>query len=87
MTNKILIKLYVPSFNKTFDMFIPINEVVWQIKRLLINSLTDITDISMLDDSKYVLINIDTGNIYKNNDIIINTDIRNYSKVLLIENL
>ena len=87
MTNKILIKLYVLSLNKEFDMFIPVNEVVWQIKKLLISSLTDITDVSMLDDSKYVLINIDTGNVYKNNDIIIDTDIRNYSKLLLIENL
>lgn len=87
MTNKILIKLYVLSLNKEFDMFIPVNEVVWQVKKLLINSLTDINDVSMLDDSKYILVNIDTGKIYKNNDIIINTDIRNYSKILLIENL
>lgn len=87
MTNKILIKLYVLSLNKEFDIFIPVNEVVWQVKKLLITSLIDITDISMFDDSKYSLINIENGNIYKNNDIIINTDIRNYSKILLVENL
>lgn len=87
MENKILIKLYVISLNKEFDIFIPVNEVVWQIKKLLVSSLADITNISLLDASRYILINIDTGKIYNNNDIIFNTDIRNYTRILLVENL
>ena len=39
MTNKILIKLYVISLNKEFDVFIPVNEMIWKIKKLLIRFL------------------------------------------------
>ena len=36
-------------------------------------------------NQNYVIANIETGKIYDNNDIVINTDIRNTSKLALIK--
>ena len=84
MQNKVLIKLIVPELDYTFDIFIPVNEVVWKIKKLMIKSISDLTSISLNINSEYVLMNKDNCKIYSNNEIVINTDIRNSSELLLI---
>lgn len=84
MNNKVLIKLIIPELDTSFDIFIPVNELIWKIKKLLIKSISDITNISLLENNNYILINKTTSHIYSNNDIIINTDIRNGTEVLLI---
>lgn len=83
MENKVLIKLILPELDKNFDVFIPVNEVVWKIKKMLIKSVSDICD-ATLSSKDYLLINKCTGLVYNNNDVIINTDIRNGAEILLI---
>ena len=39
---------------------------------------------SINPDKNYILINIDNGWVYKNNDIIRNTDIRNGTRLILV---
>ena len=31
MNNKVLVKLYVPEISQSYDLFIPVNEVIWKI--------------------------------------------------------
>lgn len=84
MKNKVLIKLYVPELDFSFDLFIPVNELVWKIKKMLIKSISDLTG-GVLDNKKeYALVNKFTGMIYDNNEIIINTDIRNATELIII---
>ena len=84
MNNKVLIKLIVPDFDDSFDIFIPVNELVWKIKKLIVKIIGDITDIEVNEIGNYVLINKTNSRIYQNNEIIINTDIRNGSEIILI---
>ena len=84
MKNKVLIKLIVPELDMNFDVFIPVNELVWKVKKLLVKSVSDITDIPLNLDTEYTLINKDNCETYKNNETIINTNIRNGSELLLI---
>lgn len=84
MKNKVLIKLIIPELGLNFDVFIPVNELVWKVKKLLVKSVSDIADIPLSLNDNYTLINKDNCNVYKNNDIIINTDIRNGSELILI---
>lgn len=84
MENKVLIKLIMPELDVDYDIFIPVNEVVWKINKLLVKSISDLTDIELDLNSKYVLINKDNGKIYDSNEIIINTDIRNSTELFLI---
>ena len=85
MSNKVLIKLYVPTLGETFDIFIPVNEMIWRVNRLIVKLVSDMSEGSFIVDKDYAMINMDTGKIYDNNDIIINTDIRNATRILLIE--
>lgn len=85
MSNKVLIKLYVPTLGESYDLFIPVNEIMWKVNRLIVKMISDSTDGLFSLDRDYAMINIDTGRVYDNNDIIINTDIRNATKILLIE--
>ena len=84
MENKVLVKIILPEIDVSYDVFIPVNEVMWKIKKLLIKALTDLSGINLNNNSNYILINKDSGNIYKNNDIIIDTDIRNTTELFLM---
>lgn len=84
MDNKILVKLIIPEINDTFDVFLPVNEVVWKIKKMLIKCIEDIDNIYMDDKKEYQLIKKDNSKIYKNNELIINTDIRNATEIILV---
>lgn len=84
MENKVLIKLIVPQIDEEFDVFIPVNEIVWKIKKMFLKSVVDLSNISLNTNMEYVLINKNTTRIYNNNEIIINTDIRNSTELILI---
>ena len=86
MKNKVLVRLIVPELDNSFDVFIPVNEIVWKIKKLLVKSVADLSGINLDINRKYTLINMSTGKIYTNNEIIINTEIRNVTELVLITN-
>lgn len=84
MINKVLIKLYVPELDYTFDIFIPVNEVIWKIKKLMLKSIFDLTGGSIDMGKDYTLINKNTSKFYDNNSVVINTDIRNATELILL---
>lgn len=84
MRNKVLIKLFVPELDYQFDIFIPVNEIVWKIKKLLLKSIYDLTGGAIDINKDFVLINRLTSTVYDNNAIIIETDIRNITELVLI---
>ena len=86
MENKVLIKLTVPSIKESFDLFLPVNEITWKVKKMLIKSISDLSSIALDDNKEYILLNKDNCRIYHNNEIIIDTDIRNGTELLIYEN-
>lgn len=84
MENKVLVKLIIPSLDVNYDIFLPVNEVIWRLKKLIFKSVLDLSNIDLDDNLDFVLINKDNGKIYSNNDILINTDIRNGTELVLI---
>lgn len=84
MKNKVLIKLWIPELDVDYDVFIPVNEAMWKVKILLLKSVEDILKISINNNIDYYLVNKDTCKIYDSNEIVLNTDIRNGSEILLI---
>ena len=87
MENKVLIKLNVPELDSTFDIFIPVNEVMWKIKMLILKSISDLTSTQINNNVEYIMINKDNCRIYSNNEIVINTDIRNGTELIMITKL
>ena len=84
MENKVLVKIIVPLLDDSFDCFIPVNEVIQKIKKLIIKSISDLTNTNLDLSSDYIFINKDNGRIYNTNEIVINTDIRNGSEIVVL---
>lgn len=84
MKNKVLIKLIVPEIDNTFDVFVPVNELVWKVKKLLVKSVSDLSNGALELKKEYILINKITGECYSNNITIFNTDIRNATELVLL---
>ena len=84
MKNKVLVKIIVPEIDGKFDVFIPVNEVVWKIKKLVAKCISDLTGSNFDFSKEYVFINPKTSKVYRENDVIINTDIRNASVLVLM---
>ena len=82
MKNKVLIKVIIPELDETYDVFIPVNEITWKVKKLIVKSVFDLAGISQ-PKNEYLLINQNTGKVYLNNEVVINTDIRNGTSLLL----
>ena len=84
MNNKVLVKVISASTSDSFDIFIPVNEYVWRVKKLIIKTISNIMRMGATDESSYILTNSDTGEIYDDNLIVINTNIRNGTELLLL---
>ena len=87
MENKVLVKIIVSELDVSYDVFIPVNEIIWKIKKLLVKSLSDVMGGVLDPQQDYLLINKDNGTIYNNNDLVIDTDIRNTTELLFISNV
>ena len=84
MKNKVLVKLYVPELDYSTDIFLPVNEVIWKIKIMISQSVCDMTGGALDPSKKYLLINKDTSAVYQSNQILIDTDIRNATELILL---
>lgn len=84
MENKVLIKLVIPEIDERYDVFIPVNESVWKIKIEMIKAISELSSLSLSSNENYILINCDDCRIYRNSDIVLNTNIRNGSQLVLI---
>ena len=84
MNTKILIGLYIPLIEKSYDVYIPINKKIGTIKRLIEEGLVELTDNSYVikEDSNFY--SKDNGQIYDVNKTVRETDLRNGSKIILI---
>ena len=78
--NKVLVNLYILSLGKDYEVYLPVNEKIGNISRLFNATMFDSID----PESNYMLVNVDTGQIYQNNDLIIKTDIRNGTRLVLV---
>ena len=84
MKNKVLVKIIIPELDDNYDVFLPVNEIIWKLKQLIVKSISDLSGGEIPLKIDYVLMNKDTGKVYDNNEILINTDIRNSTELLLI---
>ena len=86
MNNKVLVKVSFIELDEDFDMFLPVNELIWKLKKLMLKSISDLTRNNLDKEADYILINNKKSKIYDNNQILLDTDIRNGTELLLIKN-
>ena len=75
--NKVLVSLYVLQVDRSFEIFIPVNEKVGNLIKLFNKMIFNDFE------CKYNLLNLNTGTLYKNNDLIRNVDLKNGTDLLM----
>jgi len=84
MKNKILIKLYVPTLDFEYEIFIPTNEIIKKVVDLIVKSVDELCDDALPDDTPYYLFDPETSQIYANASVVRDTNIINDKKIILI---
>ena len=84
MKNKILIKLYVPTLDFEYEVFIPTNEIVRRVIDLIVNVVNEVSDEALPDDQTYYLFDPDTSQVYANASIVRDTNMINDKRIMLI---
>lgn len=84
MKNKILIKIYVPSIDQEYEIYIPTNELVKKVLELIINSIYELSDSNFNKEEKHYLLDPETSSVYMNDQIIRDTNIKNSKKIILV---
>ena len=84
MNNKILIEIEIPSIEKRYDVFIPINKKVGTIKKLLEQALIELTDkaYQITEDANFY--SKEDGEMYNVNHTVRDTNLKNGSRIILI---
>ena len=86
MKNKVMIKAIFPFIDKSYDIKIPVNELAWRINKLIVKSVYDMNGIRIdIKKENFVMVNKISGMIYRANDIILDTDIRNGTEIIFLK--
>ena len=84
MKNKILVKVYVPTIQEEYNIYIPINIRIGQLTILLSKSISELQDISFDPINTHIIIDTSSGKTYQSDVIIRDTEIVNGSRIILI---
>ncbi len=84
MKNKVLVELLVPEIDESFDIYIPINKKIGNIIELLNKALGELTDGSYIGSQNNFLYNVYTKERYQVNHLVVDTDIRNGTRLVLM---
>lgn len=83
MEYKILIKLFLPELEQSYEMYIPVNRTVGQVIELMNKVVNDITlNIYPVKDGLQ-LMNRRDNTLYEYNELVRNTNIRNGTELVM----
>lgn len=78
MNNKILVTVFIPLLDESYDIFIPVNKKVGTIKNTIIESIKN------LQSKSYLLMNKNDCKVIDENVYVKNSGIQNGSKLILL---
>ena len=84
MKNKINVDIVVPSLNRTFNLFIPVNKTVGEVIHLVNKAINELTEGIFPISNNLSLINLYTGDVYDINLLVKNNKILDGSKLVLL---
>ena len=82
--NKILLEVYIPLIQEEYDIFVPINKSIGTIKNIIEKGIMDLSTSGYQAKEDTNLYSKDTGEIYDVNQKLIDTDLKNGSRIILI---
>ncbi len=84
MDNKVLIECFIPYIETTQELYVPVNKKIGTLRDLIIKSINQEAGYDYLKSSFYTFYNKDTGKNYDMNKLIIESDIRNGTRLILL---
>lgn len=82
--NKVLVILSVPEIDETYDLLVPIDRKIGNIIELFQKFLLEITEGNYKIDVHKNIYNSQSNQPYDINSLLIDTDIRNGTKLILL---
>lgn len=82
--NKVLVRIILPELDKDYDLYLPINRKVGNVIGLINKLISELTFDEYKGGIHQCLYDKESGNVYDNNKLIIDTDIRNGSVLVLL---
>jgi len=84
MNNKVLILVFVPSLEVSFEFYIPINKKIGTIKNSIIGFIHNEYGFSIKDTGGVSIVEKETGTVLNEDIFVYDSTIRNGTRVLLI---
>jgi len=81
---KVLINIFVPALNRTFEVFIPLRSPMHEVLELIKKAVTELSDGRMVMDESTTLCHREDGTIININLSVYELGIKNGSKLMLI---
>lgn len=82
--NKVLVKLYVPTIGKEYDIWIPVNRTIYTIVELIVRTINEFTNGEYAPAKLPVLYDKKTAKSYDFNLTVGESNIKNGSEIILI---
>lgn len=82
--NKVLVEVFLPAANRSFDVFIPLESKMSEVVVLVSSLLSDLSDGKYKANGNAVLCDAQSGIIYNINMAVAELGITNGSKLMLI---
>lgn len=82
--NKVLVEIFLPAANKSFDVYIPLESQMSEVLALVSSLLSDLSDGKYKATGDAVLCDAASGIIYNINLAVAELEIQNGSKLMLI---
>lgn len=82
--NKFLVLVYVPLLEEEYNIYIPINKKIGTVKKIIINSIAELSEIPENKIINLKLYDKESSKIYNSDTLIKESTIVNGSKLLLM---
>lgn len=79
-----MVELIVPEIDKTYQIYLPINKKIGNIINLLNEAIFELSNGELPQSKSNSLYNVDTLEMYLSDKLLINTNIRNGTRLVLI---
>ena len=81
---KVLVEIYVPLLDRSFDMFIPLASPMYEVLELMKKAIAEMSDGRFIANENTALCRREDGSIININLSVYELEIRNGSKLMLI---
>lgn len=82
--DKVLVEIYVPLLDRSFDMFIPLASPMYEVLELMKKAIAEMSDGRFIANENTALCRREDGSIININLSVYELEIRNGSKLMLI---